>query len=98
MTDNKEVFQALSNAVNKAMRDLYGPPGSAPENMTAQIAVALLQLSLNYFTATKAPKEVVLDFVLKLLGMDDKAKVEKKEGRLIIVPPTSPFEGFGKGG
>lgn len=96
--ENKQVLQTCANAINKAMRELYGPPSEAPENMAAQIAVALLQLSMQYFVTTGAPKQVVLEFVLDILGMTEKAKVVEKtkgSGNLIIVPPTSPFVGFG---
>lgn len=82
----KEVFEVINNSVNAGLRDAFGPPDENRENLTAAVAVALLQLSLRYFADTGAPKQVVVDFFNELLGGKPQLKEDKEKGRLVIEP------------
>jgi hypothetical protein len=100
MPANKEVFQCISDAVDNALRERFGRPG-LPGNaqIPAQVAVATLQLALRYFADTGAPKAVVFDFFLELMGVKgNRATLEEKEGKLLIVPPKPSLIIGGKNG
>jgi hypothetical protein len=83
----QQVFETCNDGVLRALRKKYGPPVEQEANMTAMVAVALMQLSLRYFAQTGAPKAVVYDFFAKLLGVEALGKVQEKEGKLILMPP-----------
>lgn len=90
MADNKEVFTCINDAAREALRNKFGPPGSpGTEQIPAQAAVALMQASLVYFAMTGAPKQVVYEFFMQLMGVEgEKAKLEEKPGgKLVLVPP-----------
>lgn len=81
---NKEVFDTCSTAVLEGIRKQFGPPVPG-DNMTARIAVALMQLSLRYFSETGANKEVVRHFFDELMdGPEEgkKAELERDSNRL----------------
>jgi hypothetical protein len=95
MATNKEVFETLANSVVKGLRDHFGPPdGSQHQNLTPQTAVALMQLSLLYFSQTGAPPAVVHDFFIQLMGenpnfskhLSGSKQETKKEIPLILLP------------
>lgn len=92
--ENKTVFDILNNGINKALREALGDAKEKKyPKVPAQIAVALLQLSLRYFAVTGAPKAVVFDFFLGLMGVQgERATLEEDEhGYLKIKPPTPPL-------
>lgn len=88
-----EVFKCCSDAVNTACRRQFGPPSNVGnEQLTASIAVALLQLSFRYFIETKAPKQVVFDFFLETMGIEkEKFKLKEIEGGKLVIVPASPI-------
>lgn len=90
---NKHVFETINNGVNRALRDEFGPVDESRDGtLPAKVAVALLQLSLFYFSQTGAPKEVVREFFEKLIGdnPDAPAPELKQEGSLIYLPGQRP--------
>lgn len=90
MPQNKEVFRVITDAVTKRVKEEFGPPSrEGNKDLPAQLAVATMQLSLRYFAETKAPKAVVIDFFLSLMGVSGEKATIKDDGKghLSIVPP-----------
>lgn len=90
---NKDVFQTINDSTVKGLRDRFGKPEDNPR-LTAQVAVALMQLSLLYFAMTAAPKPVVKDFFEKLLDDEDPTQPKREitqDGNRLILPGQSGF-------
>lgn len=82
---SKELFFELNALITKHLRDTYGPPKEG-DNLPARVAVATLQISLHYFVKTAAPKKVVKDFMLSLIGEEmpeDQSKLVSPSQSLI---------------
>lgn len=97
--ESKVVFELCSKAVKKELEHKFGTGRlcTAPSNVMAMVAVALMQLSLRYFAETKAPKLVVYELFAKLMGLEHRAKAEERKGKLVLLPPE-PSLSVVKGG
>jgi len=87
------VFTTINDATVEALRKRFGPPEEQPK-LTAQVAVALLQLSLLYFAMTGAPKEVIRDFFEKLIDGDEDPTQPagiRQDGNRLILPGQDPL-------